>query len=74
MARTAIATLIPRAGDQQSGERRRRRDHRPVLAHELAEPVAPTRRAGLDDLIGEVPLNVASQPIGRFVAPGAIFL
>ena len=38
------------------------------------KPVAAARRAGLDDLVGEIALDVAGEAVGRLVAPGAVLL
>ena len=66
-----------RAGDarQQGAQQQTRGDHlSTVPLHELLQPVAGTRWAGLDDLVGQVPLDVAGQPVGRVVPAGAVLL
>ena len=69
---------LPHAGRDADDERGR--DGHPggegefVAADELAEQVGRGRRAGDDDFVREMPLEIEREAVGRVVAVAAVFL
>ena len=64
-----------RGGRHQHGnERSRRGQGRSVLAGEFPQPVDGRWRARFDGIAGEVPLELAHESAGRFIAALALFL
>ena len=63
-----------RSEQQEGGEGSDRDQCRAVLAGELPQLVRRRRRAGLDGVAGEVPLDVAGEAVGGLVPPGAVLV
>ncbi len=68
----------PRGTDDPGEEREQDKTRGDYLAFvpldEFFQAVSAAGRAGLDDLVGEIALDVAGEAVGRLVAPGAVFL
>ncbi|MEK7684157.1 MAG: hypothetical protein AAB466_01900, partial [Verrucomicrobiota bacterium] len=76
--RLALAQECP-GGETQTGDQRQRHgtgggESELVSLHHFLEPIRRARWTGQNGFVIEVPLDVTCQAVGRFVAPGAIFL